>query len=226
MFYKVKSKAIVVSPRINSSRIINANDLPGGNFLISSAAGGGGGGVGGGGSGKIEKLLVSKPPSGHKLFDPKSNFSNVVKIDKKFGTTTTTTTKSTDTTNHLTARRSNSRGGGSRISASGGGHDSDTGVVLLLSRENSTNLGIGTTSCSTSPRKSSLDGTLLTTSTAWRTQQEREEANMNKLKSLLNRRLSLNSDRRFGKQQANNAQANDLIKLTLINNNNGLKSMF
>lgn len=173
-------------------------------------------------SGRIEKIIVNKPPpapspasfvsasvagassssllsssnGGHKLFDPKSNFANVVKIDKKFAT------------------RSLSRGA---RGVGEGGHDSDTGVVLLLTRENSAASGF------LSPRKSSLDVTIFTQpsneAVTSRNQEEQEEANMNKLKSLLNRRLSLNTDRRFGSKLKNDAKQ---FIISVGNSSNGV----
>ena len=138
--------------------------------------------------GKLEKIISSKPnpnssspvlSKGAKPFDPKRNFSKLVKIDKKFVS-----------------------------------EQSSLPPQTYLKYKPNFNEDDDEDSKSTSGENSVVDKPIGESKTI----EQREESNLKKLKSLLSRRLSLNSDRRF--KHVENVLVDhqtDIIKLSLIN---------
>lgn len=136
--------------------------------------------------GKLEKIISSKPnpnssspvlSKGAKPFDPKRNFSKLVKIDKKFVS-----------------------------------EQSSLPPQNYLKYKPNFNEDDEEDSKSTSGENSVID------KPESKTIEQREESNLKKLKSLLSRRLSLNSDRRF--KHVENVLVDhqtDIIKLSSIN---------
>jgi hypothetical protein len=138
--------------------------------------------------GKLEKIISSKPnpnssspvlSKGAKPFDPKRNFSKLVKIDKKFVS-----------------------------------EQSSLPPQTYLKYKPNFNEDDEEDNKSTTGENSVVDKSIGEPKTI----EQREESNLKKLKSLLSRRLSLNSDRRF--KHVENALVDhqtDIIKLNLIN---------